>query len=1518
MAGPAGDQPAAGAAAPGGGSAGASKRRSRWRIALVSLAVVIVLLLIAVPLGLVWSLKSQTGSIWLLGQVPGLTITKPRGSLLGDFAAERIEYRFGDGGLLTLEDPQWQGLVVSRSRLDGHWAAVDLRSLQSRRASLVLPKSPPSTKPLAAPADLRLPLTLKIDQLTLGEFSTAALGDKPVRDLRASIELGSEAGAQHRIELSHVEWDKLQAAGQLRIGTSGDMALQSKLTLQSLPSTSPSDPATASPLDNWTARIEADGPLTRPTIHAEASTAGKRLLQADAVLQPFEAWPLADLKASTSGLDVSMFSSAAPQTSLSGSASIQTKGIDQPAGVDLSLDNAAAGLWSEGKLPVRSAHVVVQARPDNPQVASVRRFEIELGSTARPAGRISGSGGFDKGSFDVKTVLDKVLPAALDARAPVMSLSGPLQLIGQLPLQPASSASAPAASATAAGDMTIAAKGELTGTLESIDRPVTVRASAGKQGSQQPTVAVRTQPNRGSATRALPLQLAFDTAAQLGNQGRIDLAIKTAKLSAGQASVSVDGKVQRASELAPWQVKADAVMRDFDPRPWLPAAGNAAWRQRSSRIDAKAVVDIRFDPASQSKGAPIAAGGVAAKGNDPVAQSMAALYEVLAALRGNAELTLNPSSLAGIPLDGKLTIKVDGAQPGPGEADLDLAMRSAGNRLDASYRTRADRPAADQLKLAIDAPQMAAFAPAAELFGLTGPSKAAKTAGPAIGGSLKLQADVAGRWPALRSEGKLVTRELRWPNLALGRGDANWTLGSSPDSPFDLKADLNQLAVAGATADTVQVKLDGTARSHRLLLEADSRALPPAWTDALTGAPARSTKDATAAIKPDAAAPTRIKLAVSGGLTDASGISASNPLPGASGWRGRIDELQFRSGADPKATLALHGKDLSFGARWAGAAPSLSVQPGRLELQAGPTVAALRWTRIDWQAAAAAASGQAASAARLDIEGELEPLEVAPLLARFQPDFGWGGDLKIGGRFSVQSRPSLKADIVIDRRGGDLSVTDEAGVRKMGLTDLRLSLNAANGTWNFTQALAGSTVGVAAGAIVARTGSANAWPDAGTPIEGVIELQVENLGSWSAWVPAGWRLGGNLRTSASFGGRIGAPEYTGSVRGSNISVRNFAEGVNVTDGQIGITLKGETATIETFTARAGDGTIKLDGVATFGATPQARLNLSADKFQLLGRVDRRIVASGQGKVELGAKKIAINGKFKVDEGLIDFTRGDAPSLSDDVTVYRAKRDADGKLVDVAQRKPDEKPPPPKPTEAGRAVDLDLRVDLGQELRLKGRGLNTGLRGDLHVTSPGGRLAVNGTVSTVDGTFKAYGQNLKIERGSVIFVGSVDNPRLDIEATRPDTDVKVGVMVGGSVSNLRIRLFSEPEMAEVDKLSLLVLGRATEGLGRAETALLQRAAFALLAGDGESTTDKVSRALGLDEFSLRQADGGDVKDTVVSLGKQISSRVYLGYERGLNATAGSWQLIYRIAQRFTLRAQAGYENSLDLIWTWRWQ
>ncbi|MBU6435948.1 MAG: translocation/assembly module TamB domain-containing protein, partial [Betaproteobacteria bacterium] len=176
-----------------------------------------------------------------------------------------------------------------------------------------------------------------------------------------------------------------------------------------------------------------------------------------------------------------------------------------------------------------------------------------------------------------------------------------------------------------------------------------------------------------------------------------------------------------------------------------------------------------------------------------------------------------------------------------------------------------------------------------------------------------------------------------------------------------------------------------------------------------------------------------------------------------------------------------------------------------------------------------------------------------------------------------------------------------------------------------------------------------------------------------------------------------------------------------------------------------------------------------------------------------------------------------------------------------------------------------------------------------------------------------------ERGTLRFTGPVNAPQLDVLATRRGIDneqQRVGVSVTGNALNPRVRLYADPDMSDTEKLAFLVSGRSFSALGRNDAALVQRAAFALLQGEGGGATDLL-KAAGLDDFSVEQRANGTVQSTVVTLGKQISQRLYVGYERGLNATSGALQLIYRLSQRFTLRAQSGTSAGMDLIWQWSW-
>ncbi len=1544
----------------------APRRRRGVVLKLLGGAVTLLLTVImAVGAGLWWALGTPDGSAWLLSKVPGLQVDSPRGALAGDFSARRLVIDLNKtGDRVTLDDVGWRGLALLRG--DGRrWARLTIEALSASRVDVVLaakPQQKPGAPP-KAPANLQLPLELELKSLKVGELRATPLGAAAITNLDAALHLGAEGGAVHRINRLALEVERITVAARARIASAAPMALNATVDASQ---------AAVGNLPGWLAKLQLAGPIAEPVLDASLRSsqgagagtgtgtgagagAGARAgpsagpevdtgmgtgpaaralvtaparsaqtLDLHATLRPFAAWPLGELTARSRGLDVSAFLATAPRTAIDLEARAASSGTDQPATVTLALTNSLAGPYDQGRLPVQSLRAEIVARPDRATEVELRSVDIAFGSTGATDGRINAHGRWSPSRWQVAATVDALKLRRLDGRAPAMTLTGPVDATGDT---------------TAAVGQGIALKAALAGQLD-------------------------------EAGKLRPVSLRLETSFDLTGESR-RLQVANLAAAAGEATLKASGNAIQAGPNAPWVVKLDAALAEFDPGLWLPGDNRSPWKSSRNRINARVGVDAT---------APVPAAGSGA-------------VDLLAASRGRASLAIGDGTiLAGVAVGGSATARSDNGRDAQVRADIVAGGNSLHLDGRLGIRGRAAPATTDAFDLTVDARTLATLAPVFKLFQPAG-------ADATLTGRVTAHAHVDGRWPTITSHGDLDAQEFQAGPLRLQRAVAQWQAGTAATDRMALDANVQQLhyepkgGAPGPSLESATVQLTGTARAHTLAARLTSRARPPAWAEAVTltnQAPASSAATAPTATSPTAtgrtatgrtatdristdptaaapiapgstaapalaagvtapvvastgrtAPPTRVTVATltaRGGLVDQPGAALS-------GWRGTLQSADL--GADGTAAVPLlRARDLSLEAFWGGGPVRAAVRPGRLEVLGG----VVRWSRLEYAAAPAASTpavppgtsprspsadigSPVAALPRIEVDATIEPLRVAPLLAQAQPTFGWGGDLGIGGRIrlSISDSTGVRADILFERSSGDLTISDELGTRPLRLTEARVSLTADRGLWSASTRFNGASLGTAKIDASARTSPQALTPPADAPLVGKVELNIGDLGALGNWVPPGWRVGGALRADAVLGGRVGKPDYTGQVIGSQITARNFLEGVKATDGDFLVRLAGSTATIDHFTAKGGDGLLSVTGNATFDDTPALRLDITADRFQLLGRIDRKIVTSGQAAVRLNAKAVAVTGRFSVDQGLFDITRSDAPKLDEDVTVVRAAGVLSPEAAASAAASPGNNAPVPTLALAGppapeapppvRAVDLDLQVDLGKQLAIRGHGLAARLAGVLKVSSPQGKLAVNGTVSVVDGTFKAYGQDLVIDRGLIAFTGPVDRPRLDIEATRPKLDnLRVGVTITGSTANPRIRLFSEPELSDVDKLSWLVVGRGSDDLGRNESALLQSAAMALVSGEGNGEpgiTDRVTKALGLDELSLGQSEGA-VKQTVVNVGKKLSDRWTIGYQGGLNAATGSVQLIYRIAKRLTVRAQAGSESSLDLIWTWRWQ
>lgn len=1412
-------------------------RLSRALIRALLLTTLAALLISALFVGASWwALRSDRGTLQLMSWLPGLEVTQAKGSIWGDFQAERLTYTWPNGSTLVVVAPRWQGLSVVRTDQAAWRLGLSIRSLQAQSADLQW-RASATSGPLKVPASLALPVAVRIDALSVARFQSNLTGDAPWTGLKASLSL--QSGATHELVLMHLARQDWTVQGRTRVGVSQPMTLSG----------------------NWTATsrqgqgvMNISGPLAQPRVQGRVQiqpvVASKspvaQSLQVDLTLQPFARWPVSHGLVQAQDFDFQRLNPAWPSTMITGQVDMLPRAalpgapgerLTAPKALDAVLPKATPprmlsdlmvlvdvrnerpGPWDQARLPLVSAkgRLTLPAQSDASDIAQVGRsglVDLGLGLLSlggRAPGTVTLSGQWDldqRAQTRILARMDRVDLVALDGRAPPLLLQGQTQVQGQ-------------------PDQSWKIEANLVGK----DAPAGKAFLAGQSA----------------------------TAKALAQWWPGRLVVESLSLQAGAAKAQGQGQWRQVGTdgSGGWQGDAALSLKAFDPAVWMPWPRPAGDELRRTRLDGQ------FKLAAQRTG------------TDP---------HWWAGLKGTAQGQLDGSVLLGVPVQARLEAKT-------------------GERWQAAvqWQTGVNRVQAD-----VSWPQAAWQALA--------PADGAKPGGVPAGVTAQVKADVAdlsvwrswGQAMGIDDLAGRVRADAQW----LGGSVGQWRTQGSAEAD-GVKLTLNEkslLSLQGVSGRWSISQGQGDAAPW----QADLQVAQARWGSwgvqqaqaRLSGQPANHQMFVHGRVD----LPERT---LSSGAKVNEAVQAHWEAQGR--WQGRESQRDWQ--VDVKD---LHVTPMTV----APSAPWLSVDPFQWRWQSGD--GRPQWTMTPTRARVFGAVlaleqgqwRQGSDGSQTDVRMSLQPLKVSELLARWQPRAGWGGDLTVVGQFMARqdAQGKWRVEAGIDRQAGDLTLRDteiEGGsVQRLGVRQIKLGLLGVDGVWTATQLLDGRVLGILTGEQRVVSQGASVLPGASDALTGSLSFKADNLRAASVWAPAGWRLSGQLGSQLQIQGTLGVPVLEGRVTGQNLGVTNPLLGVQVTSGELSLLLKDRTAVIERFVARGGDlgGRIALSGQAQFGTEPTAQLILSAEKFAVLQRVDRRAVVSGNLELGLTADTLKADGRIQVDEGLVDITRGEAPTVGDDVNVVNRPGQAD-----------DEMPATPA---VRRKLQATITLDLGQQLRLRGSGLDTLLSGALRLSTPNGRPQLQGVIQASDGTYKAYGQKLIIERGSLAFTGPVDNPRLDIQAMRPQSatasssDVQVGVLISGTAQDPRVRLYSEPPMSETEKLSWLVLGRGPMGLGSADIGLLQTAASALLDGEGPSTKDTVISTLGLDDLSVRQTDGA-VRDTIVSVGKQVSARWYLGYERSLNATTGTWQAIYRLAQRFTLRAQAGDDNAVDIIWSWRW-
>jgi translocation and assembly module TamB len=442
--------------------------------------------------------------------------------------------------------------------------------------------------------------------------------------------------------------------------------------------------------------------------------------------------------------------------------------------------------------------------------------------------------------------------------------------------------------------------------------------------------------------------------------------------------------------------------------------------------------------------------------------------------------------------------------------------------------------------------------------------------------------------------------------------------------------------------------------------------------------------------------------------------------------------------------------------------------------------------------------------------------------------------------------------------------------------------------------------------------------DPAGPVQVSLQGKAQEKGMLSSFFPGMIEeTRGNIDLDFSVDGTWSKPNPRGSLLLTNAGAYLPSLGMRIEDLSSRWKLRNGQIQIESLRARSGPGQVEGAGTIWLKRWGIERFegNLKGEKFQISYLPNLRIQSSPSLQFQGNPKHISVRGEILLPE--VDLYEVSAPGV--------ARLSSDVVMIDQAsERKP------------ALSMDIQVRVTLGDRIRVKAGGIETRLTGNLDLKISGLKpeeLRARGEIHLAEGFFSGYGLSLRIERGRFIYAGGpVDNPELDILALRRSEDleklynVKVGVAIFGSLKNPKVKLYSQPAMKDEEILSYLILARPYDPK-QGNLSLLVIGAGGLVKGGSPGVLDKMKGALGIDTVDIQSGTGqtttgqtgtpqammGEVQRSLVTVGKYLTPQLYVSYGYSAFTSEQLLKVRYQISRQWEVETWRGNEMGIDLYY-----
>ncbi|MHB9329249.1 autotransporter assembly complex protein TamB [Phytobacter ursingii] len=416
---------------------------------------------------------------------------------------------------------------------------------------------------------------------------------------------------------------------------------------------------------------------------------------------------------------------------------------------------------------------------------------------------------------------------------------------------------------------------------------------------------------------------------------------------------------------------------------------------------------------------------------------------------------------------------------------------------------------------------------------------------------------------------------------------------------------------------------------------------------------------------------------------------------------------------------------------------------------------------------------------------------------------------------------------------------------------------------------------------------------------GNVNIRNFSLAMANAIFTRGEKAAGTLNANLRLGGNLQSPQLFGQMQLNGVDVEGNFMPFDMQPSQLAMNFNGTTSTLQGV-VRTQRGQINLSGDADWSQINNWRARVAAQGSNV------RITVPPMVRLDVSPDLV-----FEATPTLFTLDgRVDVPWAR--IVVHDLPESAVGTSSDEVMLNADLKPE--KPKSAAIPINSNLIVHVGNNVRMDAFGLKARLTGDLKVTQDQQGLGLNGQINIPEGRYHAYGQDLIVRKGELIFSGPVDQPLLNIEAIRnPDAtenDVTAGVRITGTADEPKAEIFSDPAMSQQEALSYLLRGQGLES-GQSDSAAMTSALVGLGVAQSGQVVGKIGETFGVSNLALDTEGVGDSSQVVVS--GYVLPGLQVKYGVGIFDSLATLTLRYRLMPKLYLEAVSGLDQALDLLY-----